>query len=259
SGENRPYAAEDIATVTALGQMGCVTKEEVGRATLECVQGDSRYDVLAAIDAASLLPTQTATVARDRELQLCRRRRDTGRRFPLPSVSLGNLGPTIAKHLYEVEILRAAFETVERVVRDGTEMEMTLRACSYVLEDEEGARLRRQVLSLGIPIFLRKGPGEAGLLLGNRLLFPDPRDGEALDRGLDPTDDGFRRWLDQGWIDLTGPRMKWWHGRFEQVLTSLEGGPAVSRNWFDPRRPFTAGQFLAHLYSISGGHRKEYM
>ncbi|MHC5050676.1 MAG: hypothetical protein ACYTGK_08695, partial [Planctomycetota bacterium] len=66
-------------------------------------------------------------------------------------------------------------------------------------------------------------------------------------------------WLAQGWIDLTGPRMQWWHERFREVLEALDTGRAVSRNWFDPRRPFGAGQFLAHLYSISGGQRKEYM
>ena len=36
SGENRPYAREDIAAISALGQMGCVTKEEAAHAVLEC-------------------------------------------------------------------------------------------------------------------------------------------------------------------------------------------------------------------------------
>jgi len=257
SGENNPYGIEDISAITALGQMGCVTKEEVARATVECVAGDARYDVLTAMDSALLLPTQTAAVERDRLLGQIGRKDKTG--YRLPSVSVGNLGPTIAKHLYEVEIIRAAFETVERVVLEADPTRMALRACSYLLEDREGAILRRQIVSVGIPIFLAKGPGRCGLLLGKRLLFPDPGDADALARPLDPEDSQVQAWLAQGWIDLTGPRMEWWHERFREVLEALDTDRAVSRNWFDPRQPFSAGQFLAHLYSISGGQRKEYM
>jgi NAD(P)-dependent dehydrogenase (short-subunit alcohol dehydrogenase family) len=257
SGENNPYGIEDISAITALGQMGCVTKEEVARATVECVAGDARYDVLTAMDSALLLPTQTAAVERDRLFGQIGRKDKTG--YRLPSVSVGNLGPTIAKHLYEVEIIRAAFETVERVVLEADPTRMALRACSYLLEDREGAILRRQIVSVGIPIFLAKGPGRCGLLLGKRLLFPDPGDADALARPLDPEDSQVQAWLAQGWIDLTGPRMHWWHDRFREVLEALDTDRAVSRNWFDPRRPFSAGQFLAHLYSISGGQRKEYM
>jgi hypothetical protein len=138
-------------------------------------------------------------------------------------------------------------------------MDMTLRACSYVLEDAQGALLRRQILSLGIPIFLRKGPREAGLLLGSRLLFPDPRDLAALRRPLDLEDPVVAKWLATGWVDLSGPRMRWWRERFQAVYEALNRGPVVARNWFDPDGPFTAGQFLGLFHSISGGQRKEYM
>ena len=259
SGENNPYAVEDIAAITSLGQMGSITKEEVARATLECAEGDSRYDVLAAIDAAILLPSHTASKARDRTLQRCRETCRTPEGYHLPSVSLGNLGPTTAKLLYEIEIIRVRYETVARVVEDATEMDMVLRACSYILEDPEGALLRRQILSLGIPIFVRRGPGQSGLLLGKRLLFPDPRDLKGLGRALDPDDPVVAKWLETGWIDLTGPRMRWWHERFREVHAALEEGQAVSRTWFDPGRPFSAGQFLGYLHSISGGERKGYM
>ena len=259
SGENNPYAVEDIAAITALGQMGSITKEEVAQATIECAEGDSRYDVLSATDAAILLPTQTAAVARDRTLGQARRRAKTPEGRPIPSVSLGNLGPTTAKCLYEIEILRARWETVARLVNEGTEMDMVLRAVSYILEDPQGALLRRQILSLGIPIFLRKGPGTAGLLIGKRLLYPDPRDATALQQPLDPEDPVVKKWLATGWIDLTGPRMRWWYDRFWEVHEALQEGPAVTRTWFDPEEPFTAGQFLGYLHSIRGGQRKEYM
>ena len=258
SGENRPYAIEDITAVTALGQMGCVTKEEVARATLDCIAGDSRYDLLAAIDAAMLLPTQTAAVERDRLLGRCGRR-EAATGFRLPSVSTGNLGPTIAKHLYEIEIIRAAFETVTRVADGSDPTKMALRACAYILEDKEGAVLRRQILSLGIPVFFAKGPGRCGLLLGDHLGFPNPCDADALARPLDPNDKQIRAWLDQGWIDLSGTRMHWWHRRFVEVKRALENDRAVSRDWFSPDEPFSAGQFLGYLYSISGGQRKQYM
>ncbi|MHC4341948.1 MAG: hypothetical protein ACYSX0_17245 [Planctomycetota bacterium] len=256
SGENNPYATEDIQAITALGQMGCITKEEVARAAMECIEGESRYDAIAAIDASLLLPTQTAAVERDRHLATCHAKEGG---HSVPSVSLGNLGPTTAKLLYEIEILRACFETVERIANEPTEMEMTLGACSYILEDEAGAILRRQILSLGLPIFLRKGPGQAGLLLGNRILFPDAHDPVSLQRKLDPEDEKMKVWLASGWIDLTGPRMAWWKQRFQIVLEALDGERAVSRNWFDPRQPFRAGPFLGYLHSVTGGQRKQYM
>ena len=67
------------------------------------------------------------------------------------------------------------------------------------------------------------------------------------------------KWMDTGWIDLTGSRMRWWLARFREVHAALEKGPRVSRTWFDPGRPFGAGQFLGYLHSISGGERKGYM
>jgi hypothetical protein len=259
SGENNPYAADDISAVTALGQMGCVTKEEVSRAAMECIEGDSRYDVLTAMDAALLLPTHAAAVERDRLLQGIRSQRPVGSSHRLPSVSIGNLGPATAKLLYEIEILRACYETVARVATEATEMDMVLRACSYVLEDGEGAMLRRQLVSLGIPVFLRKGPDHAALLLGERLLFPDARDSQALDRKLDPGDPQVQAWLARGWIDLTGPRMAWWKQRFHEVHESLTKAPKPALDWFPPDEPFTAGQLLGYLHSISGGQRKPYM
>ena len=78
-------------------------------------------------------------------------------------------------------------------------------------------------------------------------------------RRRDPEDERVQAWLAQGWIDVTGLRMQWWYERFQEVFSALETDQAVSRNWFDPRRPFSAGQFLAYFYSISGGQRKEYM
>jgi len=255
SGENWPYAVEDITAVTALGQMGSITKEEVAAATLDCIAGDSRYDILAAIDAALLLPTETAAVERDRLLGICGRKHSTGYRFP--SVSIGHLGPTTAKLLYEIEIIRASFETVARVVEE-TPSRMALRGCAYILEDREGAILRRQMLSLGIPLFLAKGPDRCGVLLGKRIAHPDPRDAEALARPIDPDDEQVRAWIDRGWVDLTGPRMSWWHDRFKEVDAALRNDQVVSRNWFDPDRPFSAGQFLGYMYSISGGQRPAY-
>jgi len=255
SGENWPYAVEDITAVTALGQMGSITKEEVAAATIDCIAGDSRYDILAAIDAALLLPTETAAVERDRLLGTCARKHKSGYRFP--SVSIGHLGPTTAKLLYEIEIIRAAFETVARVVEE-TPTRMALRGCGYILEDGEGAILRRQILSLGIPVFLAKGPDRCGVLLGKRVAHPDPRDTDALARPIDTDDAQVRAWIGSGWVDLTGPRMCFWHDRFREVLDALRNDQAVSRNWFDPDRPFSAGQFLGYLYSISGGQRREY-
>jgi len=255
SGENWPYAVEDITAVTALGQMGSITKEEVAAATLDCVAGDSRYDILAAIDAALLLPTETAAVERDRLLGQCGRKHPSGYRFP--SVSIGHLGPTTAKLLYEIEIIRASFETVERVVAE-TPSRMALRGCAYILEDREGAILRRQMLSLGIPLFLAKGPDRCGVLLGKRIAHPDPRDAEALARPIDMDDEQVRGWINRGWVDLTGPRMSWWHDRFREVNDALRNDQVVSRNWFDPARPFSAGQFLGYLYSVSGGQRPAY-
>jgi len=135
---------------------------------------------------------------------------------------------------------------------------MALRGCAYILEDRAGAILRRQILSLGIPLFLAKGPDRCGVLLGKRVSFPDARDAGAMARPLDPDDEQVRAWIDAGWVDLTGPRMRWWHDRFREVLDALRNDQVVSRNWFDPGRPFSAGQFLGYMYSISGGQRPAY-
>jgi len=53
--------------------------------------------------------------------------------------------------------------------------------------------------------------------------------------------------------------MAWWKERFREVHAALTSRPSVTFDWFPPDEPFTAGQLLGYLHSISGGQRKPYM
>ncbi|MFC1705543.1 hypothetical protein ACFL59_01830 [Planctomycetota bacterium] len=255
SGENEPYAIEDLTAVTALGQMGCVTKEEVAQAVIECVQGDSRYDALTGLDATLLLPTQSASVLRDKTLRRYRTHLFPSEAIPRPSVSLGNLGPTTAKQLYEIELIRSVFPAVTDVTR-ATPSEMLACVCGYVTGDEGGG-LRRQILSLGIPIVLHRGLGQSEILLGRHLAYPETPC--EWDRVLSPEDERVRAIIDTAWVDLSIGNMEAWHEKFTAVEEGLERESVVYHDWFDPQKPFRAGEFLGFYHSITGGNRKQYM
>jgi len=92
------------------------------------------------------------------------------------------------------------------------------------------ARLRSQIISIGIPILM---PDGRSLLRTGEIKIP-PYRGEAE---LPATARNIERWSHDGWVDLRVSNMKRWQKRMREVVRMVEGLPEEenSSRTFDNR------------------------
>lgn len=247
SGENDLYGIGDITTITTLGQMGCITKEEVGVAAAEALDGNSRYDICSAMDTACLGPSFKAAFHRQSMLATMN---DLDREMNGHSVAIGNLGPRVTKHLWELEILRMVAGSL-RVIAERDPVLLAQDAEHLILH--QNPPLRRKILSVKMPILLEGNR----ILLGAQCHVP----GSKADNGSE----NMETWAEQGWVDIRAGRMRYWQDQMRFAMemhakySESDSGLPLS-NWesVSLNGSFDVGEVLGFIYTINGGNRKEY-
>ena len=246
SGENGYYGIGDMTTITALGQMGCITKEEVGLAVAECLEGDSRYDVCAAMDSACLGPSFNSAFERNIVLE---KMREIDSNYESSSVAVGNLGPKVTKHLWELEILRLLCSSLTNAVNQDP-YDLAEKATQLFLETN--ISLRRQILSLKMPVILK----DNRILLGAEWLVPNDKKPQNISAN-------FENWALEGWVDVRAERIARWQKEIRKIFEFFrqsEKSPQVKlqRNWqsISLTEDYNIGEVLALIYSLNGGDRK---
>ena len=246
SGENGYYGLGDMTTITTLGQMGCITKEEVGMAVADSLEGSSRYDVCAAMDSACLGPSFNAAYERHYILEKMRKMDAT---LDTSSVAIGNLGPKVSKHLWELEILRQLCKDLTNVYNNDAE-DLAQAAEKMILQSNPG--LRRQILSLKMPILLENNR----ILLGAAWQIPAEKEPQNIP-------DNIENWAQEGWVDIRASRIQRWQkeiGKIFEFFRQSSKSPQVKlqRNWqsISLNEDFSVGEVLGLIYSLNGGDRK---
>lgn len=246
SGENGYYGIGDMTTITALGQMGCITKEEVGIAAAESLEGSSRYDVCTAMDSACLGPSFNAAFER---YSILEKMRELDKTIDTNSVAIGNLGPKVSKHLWELEILRILCNSLRNVVNSDAKY-LAEEAEPLLLHTNPG--LRRQIITLRMPILLS---GDR-VLLGASWHVPGPGEFNNVTENLED-------WAQEGWVDLRPQRIERWQkeiGKIFEFFRLYAKSPQVKlqRNWqsISLDDNFDVGEVLGMIYSLNGGDRK---
>jgi hypothetical protein len=261
SGENKPYAQADMTAITTLGQMGCITKEEVGKAAAETLEGSTRYDILTAMDTASMGPSFNAAFRRNHILATMKEKEEN-ENIKFASVACGNLGPKVTKHLWELHILKRLFTTINAIMAG--EPGQMARDARNLIEDD--ADLRRQILSLGMPILME----DNRFLIGKTWKCPENKDIKEIIKTFKEDKDQIENWARQGWVDLRETGITYWqdkikeaHREVKECSQSSESGVLpLQRNWQaiyrDENQRFDIGEVLGLIYSIEGGDRKLY-
>ena len=246
SGENGYYGIGDMTTITALGQMGCITKEEVGIAVAESLEGNSRYDVCAAMDSACLGPSFNSAFERNIVLE---KMREIDSNYESSSVAVGNLGPKVTKHLWELEILRLLCSSLTNAVNQDP-YDLAEKATQLFLETN--ISLRRQILSLKMPVILK----DNRILLGAEWLVPNDKKPQNISAN-------FENWALEGWVDVRAERIARWQKEIRKIFEFFrqsEKSPQVKlqRNWqsISLTEDYNIGEVLALIYSLNGGDRK---
>jgi hypothetical protein len=215
TGENGIFSLEEFSTITTGEQMEFVTPEEIADAVArELLGGNTGHDVINALDNAVMGPTYRAGLMRHWALE---KLRGLEEKHQVRSVAFENLGPPrLSKLLFEAHLLRRCFSTMDRV-RAASAPEISAR----VLREVEGdAALRREIVSIGIPILLPDGR----VLRGPECKIPPAT---AAPAAREVTPDHIEVWAAAGWVDLREANMARWKDRFDRIRAETDGIPAA--------------------------------
>ncbi|MCX7857335.1 MAG: hypothetical protein N2513_05065 [Deltaproteobacteria bacterium] len=128
--------------------MGFTTPEDVGREVLHCIKdiSDSK-DIITAIDSSVVKPTYITGLPREITLE---KSRELGKK----GLSYGLLGAKVSKLISEAGLLKACFIWAEDAIKV-TPLQMSKGTERFILR--KGNFLRKEALSIGIPILLPDG------------------------------------------------------------------------------------------------------
>jgi len=249
TGENGVFTRGEFVAITALGQMEYITPEEIAETVVLEIRGaNTGHDAISAMDGAVMTSSYKAGLVRSVAIRdLAAAEKEAG----IPSVALGRLGPPeLSKLLFEAELLRSAFGSIEAVAAS-TSGEMSAR-CEAAIEP---SGTRKTAPSIGIPILL---PDGKRLLRGPRINVPELEGHKQTVRLDDPAK--INAWADKGWIDLRQANMERWRLRCEKMLAARatlrdEGSAAASIRSFMATE-FEIGELVAWIFNNEmGGYR----
>jgi hypothetical protein len=214
TGENGIFSLEEFSAITTGEQMEFVTPEEIADVVArELLGGNTGHDVINALDNAVMGPTYRAGLMRHWALEKLRRLEDE---HAVASVAFENLGPPrLSKLLFEAHLLRREFHSMDRV-RQSAPADMARRTAARV---EGDAVLRRDVLSIGIPVLLPDGR----LLRGPECKIPPAA---REDEAFEVTPERVEAWAEAGWVDLRDTNMARWRDRFQRIADERDAIPA---------------------------------
>jgi hypothetical protein len=222
TGENGLFTKGEFEAITSLRQMEFMTPEDIAlEAVLEIRGSNTGHDVIAAVDGSVMDPTYRAGYLRQQALlELERLERETATH----SVALGQLGPPeLSKLLWEAELLRTQYRTLEEVLRR-SDQELAQELSDLVQGDP---RLRHSITSIGVPVLT---PGGETLIRGPFIRIPEVPGADQVPLGEGDVD----AWAGKGWVDLRPSNMARWQERLRQMERARQqqrgsGSAAITR------------------------------
>ena len=214
TGENGIFSLDEFSAITTGEQMEFVTPEEIADVVArEIMGGNTGRDVINALDNAVMGPTYRAGLMRHWALEKLRRLEEE---HQVRSVAFENLGPPrLSKLLHEADLLRRVHRTMGRVAKSSP-ADLSRALAEAIVKTPS---LRREIVSIGIPILLPDGR----LLRGPETKIPPPSGGEAPE----VTPERVEAWARAGWVDLREANMATWQARFQAIEAEMDAIPAA--------------------------------
>lgn len=214
TGENGVFSRGEFEAISTPGQMEFVTPEEIADSTVfEIKAGNTGHDIINALDNATLAPTYRAGFLFNSAMAAMRKLEE---QHDVDSVAFEMLGPPrLSKLLYESYLLKLCFGDTRTVARTD-ERVLSARLTDIV---RSNARLRSQIISIGIPILL---PDGKSLLRSDLMKIPPARGQSVFPSGPRQID----HWAHDGWVDLRVKNMKLWRSRMRGIMSHVHALPA---------------------------------
>jgi hypothetical protein len=135
------------------------------------------------------------------------RMRELEREHQVDSIAFELLGPPrLSKLLYESYLLSKQYGNFSLVQNTSAE-QLSAQLCELI---RNNARLRSEIISIGIPILL---PDGKSLLRGEEIKIPPFRGEDVLHSSPKAID----AWAHDGWVDLRVSNMALWKKRFMEI------------------------------------------
>jgi NAD(P)-dependent dehydrogenase (short-subunit alcohol dehydrogenase family) len=229
-GENGVFARDEFETVTALGQMELVTPEEIADAVIMELTGrPTGKDIVAALDGATFGPTYQGGYLRSVAIAGLRALEE---RHGVRSVAFEMLGPPrLTKLLFEAYLIGRLYPSARALAM--ADAECAARDCERLVRETE-PMVRRQILSVGIPILLANGEH---VLRGEKVVVPPE------DRGADIA---YR-----GWVDLRPANLALWIQRASAIAAvEPDARTGSSARWtaIDPDAPIEPARMAVWVF-----------
>src|SRR5687768_13749601 len=229
-GENGVFARDEFETVTALGQMELVTPEEIADAVIMELTGrPTGKDIVAALDGATFGPTYRGGYLRSVAIAGLRALEE---RHGVRSVAFEMLGPPrLTKLLFESYLLGRLYPSVRTLAM--ADADCAARDCERLVREKE-PMVRRQILSVGLPILLANGEY---VLRGEKVVVPP--DGRGADIAY------------RGWVDLRPANLALWIKR-ASTMAAVEPDTRTGSNarWtaIDPDAPIEPARMAVWVF-----------
>ena len=229
-GENGVFARDEFETVTALGQMELVTPEEIADAVIMELTGrPTGRDIVAALDGATFGPTYRGGYLRSMAIDGLRALEE---RHGVRSVAFEMLGPPrLTKLLFEAYLLSRLYPTVRALA--AADPECAARDCERLIREKE-PMVRRQILSVGLPILLANGEE---VLRGEKVVVPP--DGRGADIAS------------RGWVDLRPANLGLWIQRAGAIAGAdrdVRTGSSARWTAIDPDGPIEPARMAVWIF-----------
>jgi NAD(P)-dependent dehydrogenase (short-subunit alcohol dehydrogenase family) len=229
-GENGVFARDEFETVTALGQTELVTPEEIADAVIMELTGKpTGKDIVGALDGATFGPTYRGGYLRSMAIA---RLRALEERHGVRSVAFEMLGPPrLTKMLFESYLLSRLYPSVRALAT--ADPECAARDCERLIRERE-PMVRREILSVGIPILLANGDQ---VLRGEKVVVPP--DGRGADIAS------------RGWVDLRPANLARWIKRANAIAAvdpDTRTGSSARWTAIDPDAPIEPARMAVWVF-----------
>jgi NAD(P)-dependent dehydrogenase (short-subunit alcohol dehydrogenase family) len=229
-GENGVFARDEFETVTALGQMELVTPEEIADAVIMELTGrPTGKDIVAALDGATFGPTYRGGYLRSMAIAGLRALEE---RHGVRSVAFEMLGPPrLTKLLFEAYLLGRLYPSVRALAM--ADPECSARDSERLIREKEPT-IRRQILSVGLPILLANGEH---VLRGEKVVVPPEGRGADI--------------ASRGWVDLRPANLRLWVKRASAIsAVGPDARTGSSARWtaIDPDAPIEPARMAVWVF-----------
>ncbi len=206
TGENGVFSKGEFEAVTAQGQMEFVTPEEIADvAIFEIKGGNTGHDIVNALDNATLEPTYRAGFLQHSAVE---KLEEFENKFGKESIAFEQVGPPrLSKLLIEAYLLKKLCGNMDSI-SDQNPTELSERAFELL---KENAKLRNEIVSIGIPILF---PDGKTYLRGPLVKIPKMQDEESIEI----TDKNLEIWIHDGWVDLRPLNFSIWTQRITELM-----------------------------------------